>query len=68
MKCYIYKIYKQGKDEVYIGSTYDFKNRMRQHKYSCYNEKSKKYNFFVYQFIRQNGGWDAFDNTRKTQF
>jgi len=61
MKCYIYKIWKEGKDEVYIGSTSDFKTRMRKHKSNCNNEKSKDSNMFLYQYIRQNGGWEEFN-------
>ena len=61
MKCYIYKIWKNGKDEVYIGSTSNFKKRMLDHKRNCNNEKSKDYNYFIYQYIRQNEGWDEFD-------
>ena len=61
MKCYIYKIWKDNKDEVYIGSTSNFKTRMRQHKCKCNNEKSKEYNYFIYQYIRQNGDWEEFN-------
>jgi len=41
--------------DVYVGHTTDFTNRKRQHKQNCNNEKS--YNFYVYQFIREHGGW-----------
>jgi group I intron endonuclease len=44
--------------EIYIGSTTDFKARKYQHKSSCNNEKNKRYNLKVYQYIRDNGGWD----------
>lgn len=43
---------------IYVGSTTNFRNRKNQHKVSYYNERSKKYNYKVYQFIRDNGGWD----------
>jgi hypothetical protein len=43
---------------VYIGSTTDFSNRKRSHKYCCINTHNKNYNLKVYQFIRDNGGWD----------
>jgi len=56
----IYKI--SCKDENitdnYIGSTIDFNKRKIQHKYSCNNENDKCYNFKVYNFIRDNGGFD----------
>ena len=41
--------------DVYVGHTTDFTNRKRTHKYKCNNEKSN--NIYVYQFIRENGGW-----------
>ena len=57
----IYKI-KHNEDyddtNIYVGSTTNFKNRKNQHKTVCNNEKDKHYNLFVYQFIRENGGWD----------
>ena len=40
--------------EIYIGSTSNFKSRMRTHKCYCNGQKS---NLKVYQFIRSNGGW-----------
>ena len=43
--------------DVYVGHTTDFTNRKRNHKQSCNNENNKSYNFYVYQFIRENGGW-----------
>lgn len=63
MKCYIYKIYSDVCDEVYIGSTNDFKRRLRDHKSRCNNENNDGHNFFIYQFIRQNGGWDNFKSS-----
>ena len=44
--------------DIYIGHTTSFTKRKNQHKTSCCNENDKKYNQYVYQFIRQNGGWD----------
>jgi len=43
--------------DVYVGHTTDFTNRKRTHKSKCNNENDKSYNFYVYQFIRENGGW-----------
>ncbi len=44
--------------DCYNGSCISFKDRKRSHKsFSC-NPKCKAYNFKVYQFIRENGGWD----------
>ena len=61
-KTIIYKIVCNDLNitDIYIGSTTDFIRRKRQHKSSCNNEKTKSYNFKVYQTIRQNGGWDNF--------
>jgi hypothetical protein len=44
--------------DVYVGHTTDFTNRKRQHKGTCNNENVKDYNLYVYQFIRENGGWE----------
>jgi hypothetical protein len=44
--------------DIYIGHTTNFIKRKNQHKTKCNNEKDKKYNLNVYQFIRNNGGWD----------
>lgn len=44
--------------DIYIGHTTNFIQRKNQHKTSCCNENDKKYNQYVYQFIRDNGGWD----------
>ncbi len=45
--------------DIYVGSTCNFKVRKWQHKTSCNNENSKQYNSYVYRFIREHGGWDA---------
>jgi hypothetical protein len=44
--------------DIFIGHTTNFTQRKNSHKTSCCNENSKNYNQNVYQFIRQNGGWD----------
>lgn len=44
--------------DIYVGHTTDFTNRKRGHKAACNNENTKKYNTYVYQFIRETGGWD----------
>ena len=49
--------------ECYIGSTMNFKERMRLHKHSCNNENSKNYNQPLYKFIRENGGIGAWTMT-----
>ena len=44
--------------DVYIGSTCNLIRRRAAHKKSCNNEKCKDYNYPVYRYIRDNGGWD----------
>jgi hypothetical protein len=57
----IYKL-KHNEDyddiNIYIGSTTNLKNRKNGHKTCCNNENDKGYNRCVYQYIRDNGGWD----------
>ena len=48
-------------NDCYVGQTTNFNKRKSNHKYTCNNENSKKYNLKVYQFIRNNGGWDNFN-------
>ena len=61
-KCVIYKIVCKdlSKIDVYVGSTTDFVRRKACHKYDCNTENSKNYNCKLYQYIRENGGWDNF--------
>jgi hypothetical protein len=58
-----YKIVSKDENikEIYIGKTTNFKNRIRRHKSNCNNENGSHYNLKVYQYIRENGGWDNFD-------
>ena len=44
--------------EIYIGHTTNFTQRKHSHKTSCCNENDNKYKQYVYEFIRNNGGWD----------
>ena len=44
--------------DIYIGSTCNFNQRKYQHKRNCNNKKLKQYNYFVYQFIREHGGFE----------
>ncbi len=55
---YVYKLYRDGIDEFYIGSSFDMKDRKYQHKKNCNNDKYKDYNCKVYQYIRANGGFE----------
>jgi len=48
--------------EIYIGSTANLlKVRKSKHKYSCNNIFSVGHNYYVYQYIRKNGGFNNFD-------
>jgi hypothetical protein len=44
--------------DIYIGHTTNFTKRKNQHKSYCNNEHKKEYNFKIYNFIRENGGWN----------
>jgi len=62
-KSIIYKLCCKNPEikEIYIGSTINFTRRKCNHKFSCNNINSKNYNVNVYQYIRDNGGFDNFD-------
>ena len=45
-------------NDIYVGHTTNFIQRKNQHKTSCYNLNNKKYNQYVYEFIRNNGGFE----------
>ena len=56
-KCVIYTI-RTG-EGLYVGSTCNYNNRKYNHKSTMNNEKSKGYNYKLYQTIRENdGAWD----------
>ena len=62
-KTVIYKIVSKDLNikDVYIGHTTDFTKRKCNHKINCNHKMGKAYNHKVYQFIRDNGGWDRFE-------
>ena len=47
--------------DIYVGCTTDFTVRKNAHKTCCNNAKGKHYHLHVYQYIRSNGGWDAWE-------
>lgn len=47
--------------EIYVGSTTNFTQRKKQHKYYCNASSDSHYNTYVYQFIRDNGGFENWD-------
>ncbi len=53
-------IYPRVIDPRYVGSTF-YEYRETQHKYSCTNSNIRYYNHPVYQIIRENGGWNAWN-------
>lgn len=48
-------------DKIYVGSCNSMKDRKWRHKHSCKTETNPSYNYPVYQYIRENGGWNNFD-------
>ena len=55
----MYSVYKiSNGDFTYYGSTTNFKDRMRNHKYFCTNETTNTNK--KYKIIREHGGWEAF--------
>lgn len=59
----IYKIICKDENitDCYVGSTKDFDRRKIQHKSCCNNESLFNYNYKIYNFIRNNGGFDNFN-------
>ena len=47
--------------EIYVGSSTNFTQRKRSHKNCCNLSSQNRHNLKVYQFIRENGGWDNWD-------
>ena len=46
-------------NEVYVGSTINFKQRRKRHKYNIYHENSNSYHQKLYKTIRENDGeWE----------
>ena len=63
----IYMIKKQDDYDnlnVYIGSCCNFVRRKCKHKSTCYNPNQNHYNFKLYQYIRENDGWDYWIMTK----
>ena len=46
--------------DCYVGNTTLFRQRKSQHKRTCINSNSKKYNIPLYKFIREHDGWENF--------
>jgi hypothetical protein len=63
VKTIIYKIKCKNPDitDIYIGHSTNLKSRTAEHKYNCNNPNSKSHTVKVYDFIRNNGGWDNWE-------
>jgi len=59
--CYIYHILDKDGIVHYVGSTSNINSRKSSHKYRCNTEHDKQHNLDIYQYIRDNGGFDAFE-------
>ena len=59
---FIYEIKSKDKSltETYIGSCWDMKQRKKSHTENV-KYKTKKYNYPLYIYIRENGGFDNFE-------
>lgn len=44
--------------ECYVGKTTNFINRKYHHKCACINPNHHNHKYFLYNFIRENGGWE----------
>lgn len=55
---FVYSLTHKNRNDtpMYIGSTNCLKSRFDSHRYACNNNKQIKYNYYVYQFIRDYGG------------
>ena len=69
-KAAIYKIVCRDTQikECYVGSTTDLTRRRYFHKSTSENSNDRRYKFFLYQFIRRNGGWENFDLVKIEDF
>jgi hypothetical protein len=55
----IYRIInKETGENLYIGSTTHYNQRIYEHKSNCNNPNRKHYNYPIYNHIRELGGWD----------
>jgi hypothetical protein len=53
-----------GNTKIYVGSTDEGINvRKSKHKYCCNTPDNERYNYPVYKYIRENGGWCAFETS-----
>ena len=55
---FIYKIFCDDCDNIYIGSTENLEKREIAHKTHCNNPNDEHYNLKIYKTIREYGGWE----------
>jgi hypothetical protein len=62
-KTYIYKLVCKDPTipDSYVGHTTKPPTRKNKHKSACNNPNATTYNLYVYQFIRDHGGWDNWE-------
>ena len=62
-KSLIYKIVclDPNISDCYVGSTLHFRQRKYQHKNNCNSPNKTEYNFNIYKFIREHGGWENWE-------
>ena len=62
-KTHFYKIVCKNMDikDCYVGHTTDFTKRKSNHKKSCNDERRHNHNYYLYQRVRENGGWENWD-------
>lgn len=47
--------------DIYIGHTTELRKRRNCHKHRCNTEECSQYDYKVYKFIRDHGGWDNWE-------
>ena len=47
--------------KLYVGHTTNFAKRKHHHKNLCQNTNNRGFHRFLYQFLRENGGWENWD-------
>ena len=61
MSVYIIRCKDKSITDCYIGSTTDMYNREKNHRNKWNDINYRSYKYKVYQFIRDNGGWDNWE-------
>lgn len=69
-KACIYKICCRDAEilDLYVGSTTDLVKRRYAHKLNCRDPNQQGHGYQVYNFIRENGGWDNWEVVQVESF